>query len=75
MRSTQHDAEKAIRILLAARNERQLWLAEQLGVSVFWLSRRMSGSIAFNVDDLDRIAAVFGKTLDELLATAEVVAS
>lgn len=75
MQSTQSAAAKGIRLLLAARGVRQSWLAEKLGVSVFWLSRRMSGATTFNVDDLDRIAVVFGTTLDGLLEASEAVAS
>ena len=75
MPSSQTAAEKAIRLHLAARNKRQVWLAEQLGVTSFWLTRRMTGVMEFSVTDLDRIAAVFGTTLENLLADAEAVAS
>lgn len=73
MQSTQDAAAKAIRLLLAARDRRQTWLAKELGVSPFWLSRRMLGEITFDVDDLDRISTVFGITIDELLQTAKAV--
>jgi transcriptional regulator with XRE-family HTH domain len=75
MQSSQAAATKAIRLHLAARDKRQAWLAEQLGVSPFWLSRRMSGTKTFDVEDLDRIADVFGTTLDALLSSAKAVAS
>lgn len=74
MQDSQTAATKAIRLLLAAHNRKQTWLAAQLGETPFWLSRRMSGSITFNVEDLDRIASVFGITIDVLLATADAVA-
>lgn len=74
MQDSQTAATKAIRLLLAAHNRKQAWLASELGETPFWLSRRMSGSITFNVEDLDRIAAVFGIQLDGLLATADAVA-
>lgn len=75
MQGTQQSAEKAIRLHLAAMKRSQVWLAEQLNVSQFWVGRRMTGAVTFNVDDLDRIAAVFGKTFDQLLADAEAVAA
>jgi transcriptional regulator with XRE-family HTH domain len=75
MQSSQEAAVKAIRLHLAARNKRQTWLALELGVSPFWLSRRMSGEKTFDVDELDRIAAVFDTTIDGLLASAKAVAS
>lgn len=75
MQSSQVAAETAIRLHLAARKRSQRWLAAELGVSPFWVSRRMSGSKTFDVDELDRIAAVFGVDLDRMLASAEAVAS
>lgn len=72
--SSQAAAEKAVRLLLAARRKTQAWLAAQIGETPFWISRRMSGKKTFNVDDLDRIAGVFDLTLDGLLATADAVA-
>lgn len=75
MQSTQHNAAMGIRLQLAALNKRQTWLAQQLGESPFWVSRRMSGVKNFDVDDLDRIAAVFGMTLEALLASAKALTS
>lgn len=73
MQSSQTSAEKAIRLHLAARKKNQTWLADELGESAFWIGRRMSGAVMFNLDDLDRIATVFGVTLDELLAAADAI--
>jgi len=75
MQDTQSASAKAIRLHLAARNKTQTWLANQLGESAFWMSRRMTGAKTFNVDELDRIAGVFNTTLDGLLASSEAVAS
>lgn len=75
MQDTQSAAVKAIRLHLAARNQSQTWLARQIDESPFWLSRRMTGTKTFNVDELDRIAAVFGLGLDELVQSAEAIAS
>ncbi|WP_248144914.1 helix-turn-helix domain-containing protein [Microbacterium aoyamense] len=74
MPSSQDSATKSIRLHLAARNRPASWLAERLGVSPFWVSRRMSGATTWDVDDLDRIAIVFETSLDGLLADAEAVA-
>lgn len=74
MQDTQTAAEKAIRLLLAAHGRTNAWLAEQLGVSPFTLSRRMRGEIKFDVELLDRIATLFGLTFEQLLATADAVA-
>jgi hypothetical protein len=73
MQDSQTTAITAIRVHLAVRNRKQPWLAESIGKSPFWLSRRMSGANMFNLEDLDRIAAVFGVTLDQLLAAADAV--
>ena len=69
MQDSQTAATKAIRLHLAALNKKQTWLAGELGVSPFWVSRRMSGAVNFDVEDLDRIAAALGTTLFDLLAT------
>jgi hypothetical protein len=73
MQSSQTTAEKAIRLHLAARKKNQAWLAARLGESAFWVGRRMSGVVLFDVGDLDRIAAVFGVDLDDLLAAADAI--
>jgi transcriptional regulator with XRE-family HTH domain len=73
MQSSQTAAAKGIRLHLAAIDKRQAWLAQQLGESPFWVSRRMSGSKTFDVEDLDRIAAVFETTIEGLLEAAKAV--
>ena len=74
MQSTQEAVTIAIRVRLAAINESQAWLAKQLGESSFWLSRRMNDQ-PFTLDDIDRIAEVFGTDIVGLLETAKAVAS
>jgi len=74
MQDSQSAATKAIRLHLAAINKKQTWLAAQLGVSAFWISRRMSGAVNFDLEDLDRIATALGTTLADLLADAEKIA-
>ncbi|MGF3055654.1 helix-turn-helix domain-containing protein [Microbacterium sp. YY-01] len=73
MQDAQTLAEKAIRLHLAARNKNQAWLAAQLGESTFWVGRRLNGAIAFKITDLERIAALFGRTVDELLTDADKI--
>lgn len=73
--SSKDAATKAIRLHLAARGKKQTWLADALGESPFWLSRRMTGAITWDVDELDRIAQVFDTTLDQLLTDSQAVAS
>ena len=71
MQDSQTAATKAIRLHLAAKDKKQTWLAAQIGESPFWLSRRMSGAVNFDFDDMDRIAAAFGTDLLGLLADAD----
>lgn len=75
MQSTHATAVTAIRMLLASRGKSQAWLAGQLGETPFWLSRRMSGKKTFDVGTLDRIAAVFDLTTEEMLRLSLAVAS
>ena len=71
MPRTQTVAEQAIRLRLAAHKKSQAWLAEQVGESPFWIGRRMSGKVTFDLDDLDRISEAFDVDIDELLASAD----
>lgn len=45
-----------IRGELAKRNIKRAAFAHDLGVSTYWLSRRLSGAVEMTLDDLDRIA-------------------
>ena len=73
MRSTQDAVTTAIRLHLAARNKTQGWLADRLGRSAFWVTRRMTGDVSFDANSLDDIAGVFGLSVAELLAVADAV--
>lgn len=68
MQSSMDQAVKAISLLLVARGKTKVWLAEQLGESQFWVGRRMNGSVKITLQDLDRLAAVFGISVAELLS-------
>lgn len=72
--SSQDAAVRAIRLHLAARGVKQSWLADRLSVSPFWVSRRMSGATNFDIEELDRVAAIFGITIERLLSDADAVA-
>lgn len=73
MRSTQDKAVTAIRLHLAARDKNYAWLALALHRSAFWVSRRMSSAVAFDSNDFDEIAKVFGITVAELLEAADAI--
>lgn len=75
MQDTNSAIVRSVRLHLAAKRRTQVWLAEQLGVSQFWIGRRMTGSTIFNVEEVDRIATAFGTTFEQLLADAEAVAA
>ncbi|MBB2957294.1 hypothetical protein [Pseudoclavibacter helvolus] len=68
-------AAQAIRLLLAARNKNQSWLASQLGKSPFWIGRRMNHTVNFDLEDLGEIATVFGIDIPTLLAVPNSVAT
>ncbi|WP_454112788.1 hypothetical protein [Microbacterium maritypicum] len=73
MRSTQDKAVTAVKLHLAARDKNYAWLALALHRSAFWVSRRMSSAVAFDANDLDEIAKVFGISVADLLAAAEAI--
>lgn len=68
MGTTQVAAETAIRVRLAEQRKSQRWLSEVLGVSPYWLSRRMSGKKSFTTDDLDVIADALGTDFVSLMS-------
>lgn len=73
MPSTQELAVKGIRLHLAARQKSQDWLATQIGVSAFYVNRRMKSETNFDTDDLDVISRAFGIGLDELLTASDLI--
>lgn len=56
-----------LRELMDWRQMTQADLAEALGVSQPWVSKRLSGITPFQIEDLDAIGKVFGLTPAELL--------
>ena len=56
-----------IRVLLARRRMSASELARQAGMTQPYISRRLTGEIAFDVDDLDKIAVALGVKPADLL--------
>ena len=65
--TSQGAAVMAISLLLTANNMTRRDLAAKIFESEFWLGRRLNSVSEFRINDLDRIAAVFGLTIDTLL--------
>lgn len=61
-----------IRVLLARRRISAAELARRAGMKQSTLARRMTGEIAFDLDDLEAIADVLGVTILDLLPSAMV---
>lgn len=60
MSNAQTAAATGIRYRLFVQQHTNKWLADQIGVSPYWLSRRLAGKPAFDVVELERIAAALG---------------
>lgn len=56
-----------VKELMELRRWTQSDLAERLSVSQPWLSKRLTGTTPFQIEDLDAIAHVFGLSPSELL--------
>jgi transcriptional regulator with XRE-family HTH domain len=56
-----------VRVMLARKRVSGLQLAERIGHSQAYISRRLNGETAFDVDDLERIAIALGVTVYDLL--------
>lgn len=59
-----------LRALLARRQTTPTALAKLVGVSQTYIWRRLSGEVAFDLDDLDKIAAVLEIETADLLRVA-----
>lgn len=60
-------ARANVKELMEVRRMTQAQLAERLGVSQPWLSKRITGTTEFQLGDLDAIGAVFGLSPADLL--------
>ena len=68
-------ATSSIRAEAARRNLSQAQLAEQIGMSKHALSRRMTGELSWDLDELDRISNLFGMATRDLLPLDRAAAS
>lgn len=59
-----------VRAEVARQRLRQGALAVRLGRAPSWLSRRLSGDVAFRLDELEAIADVLGVPVIDLLGVA-----
>lgn len=62
------DVAAAVRAHLAVRNIKDAAAARQIGMAQSTFSRRTNGDIAFDIDELGRLANVLGLSLGELIA-------
>lgn len=65
------DVGKSIRIALAERNERQPWLARQMGCSLAYVNRLANGKRVPGGNTIEAIATIFGMTVSEFIALGE----
>lgn len=70
MESTASRVAAVVKETMTARNISQVQLAEATGIPRVTLIRRLNGSVAFSVDELDRIAAHLGVSVSDLLVVA-----
>lgn len=56
-----------VRVLLARHGRTQAELAEHLGLSAFAISRRMTGAITWDIDELQQVATYFDVSVRDLL--------
>jgi len=56
-----------VRALLGRRKMSASELARQLSLTQKYVSRRLTGETAFDLDDLEKIAAIFGVDVADLL--------
>lgn len=68
MTHTQERVTTAVRMLVAARRQRQEDLAAVLGVTQPSVSAKMRGRARWSVDDLDKLAEHFDVPLHDLLS-------
>lgn len=68
MKTTAQRTGANVRAEMARRDMNQSALAAQLGMSQSMLSNRLAGNVAFDVDELARVAGVLEVPLATLLA-------
>lgn len=73
MSNAQTTVVAGIRYRLFVAKKTSKWLADQIGVSVFWLSRRFAGKPAFRVNELEQIAEALGTDFESLFDVPDEV--
>lgn len=58
-----------VRYALAARGENQTTLARVLGIAASGVNQRLSGRVAWRLDELDTLADYFGVSVVDLIAS------
>lgn len=64
-----------IRALLAGRRLTHQWLAEALGVSKSWVSYRLTGKQAIDINDMHRVADALGVDVLRLFPSPDAASS
>jgi hypothetical protein len=72
MQTTQQLMTAGIRYRLAILGKPQAWLAKEIGISSFALSRRMSGRTHFDVELGDEIATALGTDFPSLISLPQM---
>jgi hypothetical protein len=72
---TNDRAARSIRVMLAARNIRSTRLAEVLGLDRQVMRRRLLGTTAWQVAELDAAAEYFEMSVSDLLAAGDHLAA
>jgi transcriptional regulator with XRE-family HTH domain len=75
MSNTAVDVAMNVRVELARRRVRQTDLAECLGLSQAAVSRRLSGAVPFDVNELAAAAALLGVPAASLLPVDQLAAA
>jgi len=65
------DIGKSIRLALAEINQRQTWLADQMGVSRAYVNRMANGTTVPGGKTIEAIADIFGMSVSEFVALGE----
>ena len=68
MAQTQDHVAASARALAAAFQDKQVDLAEALGISQNAVSRKLNGTIRWSVADMGVLAKRYGVTVDQLMA-------
>lgn len=66
--STAQAVAANVKALMATREVTQVQLALAMGISQSAVSKRLRGTVPFDIEDLDRLSAVFGVRVTDLVA-------